>query len=671
MENTPVGNSGLTCEIPGEMQDRPRVPVFTYTIILLNFLIYIAMILRGVSPLDPAAEILVDWGARYGPDILEGEWWRLVVSMFVHIGLFHVVFNMFVLWYIGKLLEPLFGSTSFGLLYLYSGIMASMLGALLEPEVVSAGASGAIFGTFGGLIGYLVLNRRWVDHGIRRVMLRSVLPLVFLNLIIGFLSEGIDNVAHAAGLMAGVFLGILMAGNFRMNPIRLALRRVVLMSLATMLVMFVLMSFTSRLRGITNEALDLYERGEYENAIQLLNTIISDERLFGYARLLRADCYDQLGRDLPAHEDYREAIGHYERVIRVDPDHKTARCLLSDAYYSDGLILKTLGRYADAAVLFGDYIRLNPGLEQGYQHRADCRLKLGLFIFAISDYKKILAIHPGDSETLASLARSYYQHGLQAMEQGRVKRAILDFNSYIEQFPDDSGGYTARAQCYHSLNQKEDAIQDLQKAMDLESGSQALHLLKGLIHLMDGRYEEALAALQTYLDVYPEDDYGWYCRAEVYILMDRLEEAEGDLDRAIELKPNPSRYHHIRGFIRYMADRLDAAREDWETAAELALRGSRTRSESLECLVLISLKQQDWHAALAQVSSIMDIRHSLKWLWLYKAIAEWKLGLEEEARTSHEHWISKAAAADMQEIVRLLPAALHGLVESLPGSMEN
>jgi len=225
----------------------------TYAMIGLNCLVYIVMMFWGVSPFDPDAEALLRWGVRHGPSIFEGDWWRLATSLFVHIGLLHLVFNMFVLWYVGRELEPLFGGISLGLLYLYSGVVAGMLGVLQEPEVVSAGASGAIFGIFGGSLGYLLFNHRRVPSRIRVFLVTFVLPLALLTLLIGILVDGIDNLAHGVGLVTGLCLGVLMSVTPPGHRFGLTWHRVLLMSCATGLVLAVSLLFSVRVRDITLE----------------------------------------------------------------------------------------------------------------------------------------------------------------------------------------------------------------------------------------------------------------------------------------------------------------------------------------------------------------------------------------------------------------------------------
>lgn len=185
-------------------------PVEGYFItpILINVtvLIFIAMVVSGTNLLLPKSEDLLNWGANYRPLTLEGQWWRLLTSCFLHIGILHLLFNMYALLYVGLLLEPYLGRTRFLAAYLISGIAASMTSLYWNSWVVSAGASGAIFGLYGVFIALLLGNI--LDKSVKKAMLTSALIFVGYSLLNGFRSKGaIDNAAHIGGLVSGLLIG--------------------------------------------------------------------------------------------------------------------------------------------------------------------------------------------------------------------------------------------------------------------------------------------------------------------------------------------------------------------------------------------------------------------------------------------------------------------------------
>jgi len=125
----------------------------------LNVAVFLAMVIGGASPLNPTVPDIVKWGANVGPLSLGGEPWRLFTSMFVHIGLLHIGMNLYVLWYIGRFVEKLLGNIGMLIVYVLAGLSGSLASAAIHPAVVSAGASGAIFGLYGAVFGYLIRNR--------------------------------------------------------------------------------------------------------------------------------------------------------------------------------------------------------------------------------------------------------------------------------------------------------------------------------------------------------------------------------------------------------------------------------------------------------------------------------------------------------------------------------
>jgi len=186
----------------------------TPSLMYLNLAVFLLMVLSGVSWMEPTGEQLIDWGANIRLETLDGQWWRLITAMFVHIGLFHLVFNMYALLYIGLLLEPTIGSRRFLLVYLLSGILASVASIWYNEHSASAGASGAIFGMF-GLFLVLILGNI-IPKAIKFQLLFSVGIFIFYNLISG-LKGDIDNAAHIGGLITGICLGVFLLNGLK-NP---------------------------------------------------------------------------------------------------------------------------------------------------------------------------------------------------------------------------------------------------------------------------------------------------------------------------------------------------------------------------------------------------------------------------------------------------------------------
>jgi rhomboid protease GluP len=185
----------------------PRENYFISPIIInINIFIFILMLLFGVNVFAPDTETLLNWGANYRPVTIEGQWWRLITSCFIHKGILHLVMNMYALVYIGLLLEPQIGKTRILTAYLLTGIAASSTSLRWHDNVISAGASGAIFGLYGIFIALLTTNI--IDKKIHGSLLASIGIFVAYNLLNG-LTGNADNAAHMGGLASGIITGYL------------------------------------------------------------------------------------------------------------------------------------------------------------------------------------------------------------------------------------------------------------------------------------------------------------------------------------------------------------------------------------------------------------------------------------------------------------------------------
>jgi len=180
----------------------------TPLIIDINILVYIIMICTGVNFFEPDAQSMLAWGANFKALTLDGQIWRLFTSCFLHFGILHLLLNMYALVYIGMLLEPLMGKSRYLTAYILSGIIASAASLWHNDFVVSAGASGAIFGMYGVFLAMMAGNI--VHKSLQKELFANIGFFVVLNLAIGFSQTGIDNAAHIGGLVSGFVIGLIM-----------------------------------------------------------------------------------------------------------------------------------------------------------------------------------------------------------------------------------------------------------------------------------------------------------------------------------------------------------------------------------------------------------------------------------------------------------------------------
>jgi rhomboid protease GluP len=207
----------------------PRSAPATYFLLGINCAVYLWMVLHGVDSMTPTPDALVHYGAAVTINVLHGQWYRLLTAIFVHVGLIHLATNMWCLWNLGMLGEPLVGPYGMIAVYMITGISGNLLG--MASNVISfnfshnpqllfipgAGASGAVFGIAGILI-ILLSNRRLPFPWTELKQLRSrVVQFAAINLVIGVAANRlptgiqIDNMAHIGGFVSGLALGLPLA----------------------------------------------------------------------------------------------------------------------------------------------------------------------------------------------------------------------------------------------------------------------------------------------------------------------------------------------------------------------------------------------------------------------------------------------------------------------------
>ena len=173
-----------------------KKPFVTYTLIAINVLVFFLELLYGIQE-------TAYYGANIAEYIRAGEFYRLITSAFMHAGIIHLMCNMYCLYIIGPQLESFFGKIKFLIIYLVSAIAGNLM-SMLFTTGASVGASGAIFGLFGTMLYFGYHYRVYLGN----VMKSQLLPLIIMNLLLGFMISGIDNAAHIGGLIGGTLITI-------------------------------------------------------------------------------------------------------------------------------------------------------------------------------------------------------------------------------------------------------------------------------------------------------------------------------------------------------------------------------------------------------------------------------------------------------------------------------
>jgi len=210
MTATPVGMRCPDCAGKTQRVQTMRSlhvdPIVTYVLIAVNVLMFLGAgaggsILTGGG--SGGSRVFNDF-ALWGPAIdLGHDYWRLITSGFLHSGILHIGFNMYILWWVGQMLEPALGHVRFTALY-FASLLAGAFGALLfSPNAITVGASGAVFGLMGAA--FVLQRARGID-----TMASGIGPIIILNLVLSFVIPNVSIGGHLGGLVGGVICAFAM-----------------------------------------------------------------------------------------------------------------------------------------------------------------------------------------------------------------------------------------------------------------------------------------------------------------------------------------------------------------------------------------------------------------------------------------------------------------------------
>jgi membrane associated rhomboid family serine protease/Flp pilus assembly protein TadD len=373
----------------------------TQALVGINFVVFIAMVLNGISATEPGGEALVRWGANWGRLTMTGQWWRLITYMFLHIGIIHIALNMWCLWDLGMLCESLFGTWTFGAIYVICGIAGGIASLAWNPHTVSAGASGAIFGLVGALIASYYLGDFSMPQAFIRVRLRSLLIFAAYSLLYGLVGR-VDNAAHLGGLVAGLAFGALIA---RFAP----------------------------------SADSILARGAVVALVSLL-VLAGGWLRYSHAYTL----YYRWGDELLSENRPIEAIADFQRAIRVKPDYVPAHLALSYAY-------SFIPNYVQAEAELKQVLELDP-------RNATAHYALG-FIYlneqrtgeAREIFKQILTADPNS-------ARAHFGLGAAFAAEKRYDEAIREYSAALQINPKFEGAYFNIGMSHALLKRYDEAI---------------------------------------------------------------------------------------------------------------------------------------------------------------------------------------------------------------------
>jgi rhomboid protease GluP len=223
LQTSPFGGTApvcVSCEQTSAAVDRrsivaidPRFRTTTYIVVanVFYFLCTVALLyaLTGKIHLEAVdARFYLFFGADTGAFTFGGQYWRLFASNYIHFGIYHLLGNMWCLWGLGRLTQLFYSPRNYFMVYTFAGLCGSLLSVWAKPGVISAGASGAVFGVAGVMLTTLQFGKLPISEQARKSIFKGVLQFATLNLVIGLAIPHVDNIGHVGGLLAGLLLGI-------------------------------------------------------------------------------------------------------------------------------------------------------------------------------------------------------------------------------------------------------------------------------------------------------------------------------------------------------------------------------------------------------------------------------------------------------------------------------
>jgi membrane associated rhomboid family serine protease/Flp pilus assembly protein TadD len=389
----------------------------TGVLIGANLFVFLAMVLRGVSLTDPTVDQIVRWGANFGPYTLDHQWWRLLTCMFLHIGIVHLLLNMWALLNVGPLAEAVYGRLNFLLMYFICGLSGSLASLLWNPAVTSAGASGAIFGIIGALIATLYFDKVRIPRHISRPILTSLVASAISVLAYGYFKTGIDNGAHIGGLVSGLILGTIIGRQLEHTEQARRFQQIVFAISAVVLVAtgFLLQRVAHYVVPL-EKAESALASGKPDAALPFADQAVREKPGSAEVHFIRANVLARSNQPEEAEKEFR-------RVLELQP--KQAR-----AWDALGRLYVRQNRWPDAAQAFTKATDLAPG-------DASSWYDLGLTLQRLNRPDEAIPALKHAAQLRPTAPDYWFTLGLTAMTSKNYDEAITAFQQAAKLVPNE------------------------------------------------------------------------------------------------------------------------------------------------------------------------------------------------------------------------------------------
>ena len=398
----------------------------TIALIAVNALLFLIMLFRGASFFNPTPDQAIAFGADFGPLTLNGQWWRLVASMFVHFGIIHIALNMWCLWNLGVAGEVLLGRFSYLLAYFASGVCGSIASIYWHPLAAGAGASGAIFGLAGTLVAFVYLKKTPSHLRVNPNMLGSLGTFILFNLVYGQAIPGISNAAHIGGLLMGAAVGALLPAatlpeSTRRTRLSLAAALAAIVLAGSAVAVKRLNPGIAEISAIQN----LLSAGKSDEALAQLQQLTARSPNLAVAQAMLGALYIDRGQ-------LDQGIAALKKAVEIDPDNASYQLQLGSTYLTQRQPAQALPYFQKAVEEAPNNPRAHLGL--GYTFEA-----LLQYDSAIAEFREAARLQPksttplfalGDAQLRAARytdAQKTFQRILEISPNDRRAQALLDF----------------------------------------------------------------------------------------------------------------------------------------------------------------------------------------------------------------------------------------------------
>jgi rhomboid protease GluP len=491
----------------------------TPALLAANVLCFAAAVALGVSPLAPEGGALLSLGANFGPLTFDGEWWRLITSAFVHIGFLHLAFNMWCLWSLGGIAERMLGNGAFFLVYVASALGGSLASLLWHPHIISAGASGAIFGIAGALGAFLYLGQIHLPQRLTRDLLGSLLFFVGFNLLFGALWVGVDNAGHLGGLLVGTLLGALLHRSLPSG--RVPASRY--LAIPALLVLFFGAATLARERAsddprlLLASARETHAAGDVAAAREQLERVVELDPGF-------AEGYLELGELRLEEKRYDEAAALFQRAADLDPGLYAPQRGL-------GIALALAGRREEAIEALRIARKMEPKDVSMYVVASSLLVEANRAEEAVAVLQEALTWAPESPEVWSAM-------GLARLRRGELTEAVSALERAAKAEPEVAEHHNRLSLALARAGEGERALESIEKALELTPGLPHLLDSLGTVRFYRGEIEEAVAAYAEAAALAPDQAVYRYNLSVALTRLGRSGDAEAARSEALRLDPD-------------------------------------------------------------------------------------------------------------------------------------